>query len=351
MYLKKLLKNFQQLFLYKEPQPIVKKKDIGYQNQITAKKLFKLATFGELNPDKIFYIIKRDPGAGLFSNFVFIMNHLRIADHHNFIPYVDMENWPSWYSEIEAINNTKNSWEYYFKQVSKFSKEEVYKSKNIIITRNDFYEDFSKNLLDNKIFKDLQSKYIVIQDHILKDVNDFYIKNFKNKKVIGIYIRGGETKRMPKHGMPPTIKQIDKSMKKITKNKNFDFIFLSTKEKIYLDYFKKNFNDKLITYNSFKEEKEDCFQIYPRKNHRFLLGKEIFVEMLILSKADYLVYNISNVSLMSLFFNQNINQSRYYLDNGLNHKNKFIAQIYWYLKLLLPQSLGGFKENILKNIK
>ena len=118
-----------------------------------------------------------------------------------------------------------------------------------------------------------------------------------------------------------------------------------------MDYFKKNFNDKLITYNSFKEEKEDCFQIYPRKNHRFLLGKEIFVEMLILSKADCLVYNISNVSLMSLFFDQNRNQLRYYLDNGLNHKNKFIAQVYWYLKLLLPQSLGGFKKNILKNIK
>ena len=73
--------------------------------------------------------------------------------------------------------------------------------------------------------------------------------------------------------------------------------------------------------------------------------------MLILSKADCLVYNISNVSLMSLFFDQNRNQLRYYLDNGLNHKNKFIAQVYWYLKLLLPQSLGGFKKNILKNIK
>ena len=347
MYIKKAIKKFIQLFLYKVPQPIVKRKTSFFANQISKRKLFKIAKFGDLNPDKIFYIIKRDPGAGMFSNFVYIMNHLRIAYFHDFIPYIDMEKWPSWYSENEPINNTMNSWEYYFDQVCEYSSEEIYQSKNIIITRNDFYSDFSKDLSDDSIFKIIFKKYIKIKDHISKEADDYINKNFKDKKVIGIYLRGGECRRMPNHGMPPTKKQIEYQINSIIKKNNFDLIFLSTKELDYINIFKKSYQKQLNTYDSFKDQK-DCFQIYPRKNHRYLLGKEIIVEMLILSKLQNLTYNLSNVSAMSLFFNLNPKQDRYFLDNGTNCNNKFLAQIYWYIKYLLPEFLGGFKKNILK---
>ena len=36
-------------------------------------------SFGDLNKDKIFYIIKRSPGTGLFSNVTFVINHLKIC--------------------------------------------------------------------------------------------------------------------------------------------------------------------------------------------------------------------------------------------------------------------------------
>ena len=39
----------------------------------------------------------------------------------NFIPVVDMENFPRWYNEKKKIKKTLNSWNYYFKPVSKFS--------------------------------------------------------------------------------------------------------------------------------------------------------------------------------------------------------------------------------------
>ena len=347
MYIRKIIKKLIQLFLYKIPQPIVKRKINPFSNQISSKKLFKIAKFGDLNPDKIFYIIKRDPGAGMFSNFVYIMNHLRIAYVHDFTPYIDMENWPSWYSENEPINNTMNSWEYYFDQVCEYSSEEIYQSKNIIITRNDFYSDFSKNLIDDPIYKIIFEKYIKIQEHINKEAQDYINKNFKDKKVMGIYLRGGECKRMPNHALPPTKKQIEYYINDTVKKNNFDLIFLSTKEIHYVNIFEKNFKNQLKVYDSFKDQK-DCFQVYPRKNHRYLLGKEIIVEMLILSKLENLTYNLSNVSLMSLFFNLNQKQNRYFLDNGTNCSNKFLAQIYWYIKYLLPEFLSGFKRNILK---
>ena len=35
---------------------------------------------GELNPDKVFYVIKRYPGTGLFSNLAYVINHIQIAN-------------------------------------------------------------------------------------------------------------------------------------------------------------------------------------------------------------------------------------------------------------------------------
>ena len=48
------------------------------------------------------------------------------------IPVVDMENFTNPYNEKDQINNTLNSWEYYFNQTSDYSLKDIYKSKNVI---------------------------------------------------------------------------------------------------------------------------------------------------------------------------------------------------------------------------
>ena len=73
-------------------------------------------TFGNLNENKIFYVIKRSPGTGLFSNVTFVLNHLKICEKNNFIPIIDMENFKTIYNELGKIKNTYNSWEYYFQK-------------------------------------------------------------------------------------------------------------------------------------------------------------------------------------------------------------------------------------------
>ena len=67
-------------------------------------------SFGDLNEDKIFYVIKRSPGTGLFSNVTFVLNHLRICKKNNFIPVIDMENFKTIYNENKKIKKTNNSW-------------------------------------------------------------------------------------------------------------------------------------------------------------------------------------------------------------------------------------------------
>ena len=93
------------------------------------KSLLEYKSFGELNKNKKFYIIRRHPSAGLFSNITFILNHLKICEDMNFIPIVDMENYPTIYNEKNFLKKERNSWEYYFKKFNNYSLSEIYNSK------------------------------------------------------------------------------------------------------------------------------------------------------------------------------------------------------------------------------
>lgn len=68
---------------YSMPKSIIEKKDV-LENSVTKDLVFRISKFGNENPDKIFYVIKRFPGAGLFSNLTFVLNHLKIAEDFGF---------------------------------------------------------------------------------------------------------------------------------------------------------------------------------------------------------------------------------------------------------------------------
>lgn len=339
------MKNFiKSIIFYEMPKSLIEKKDL-LKNKINKDVTYRIVNFGDLNPDKIFYVIKRFPGAGLFSNFTYVLNHLRICHHLGYIPIIDMENFPSWYNEVKKIKNTKNSWEYYFEQTSDYKLEEVYKSKNVIFTDNIYHKNFSRVIFEDKELYFIFKRYIKIKKHILTKQKKFFEKNFKNKKVLGVYLRGGEFRTIPNHDYPPTNIQIIEKVKKTIKANDIDKIFLSSKELEHISLFEKNFPGKFVYYDSFRSKK-DFFTYYPRENHRYLLGEEIFCEMLSLSMCDYLIYSLSNVSQASIFFNINKNQKRFYIDNGINSSNRLIARFSWFVKSILPSFFGGFKKNI-----
>ena len=70
-----------------------KKNFLIINNEVTKNNIRKL-NFGNKNPEIKFYVIKRSPGAGFFSNLIYILNHLKIADKKKFTPIIDMENFP-----------------------------------------------------------------------------------------------------------------------------------------------------------------------------------------------------------------------------------------------------------------
>ena len=65
-------------------------------------------SFGSHNKYKNFYIIRRHPWAGFFSNITFILNHLHFCELMNFIPIIDMKNFPTIYNEKTKVKNSIN---------------------------------------------------------------------------------------------------------------------------------------------------------------------------------------------------------------------------------------------------
>ena len=301
--------------------------------------------FGELNKDKTFYVIKRTPGTGLFSNVVFVLNHLAESKKFNYIPIIDMQNYLTVYNELNKIRKTNNAWEYYFKQPSKFTLEEVYKSHNVIITENRFYNNFRYDM-ENPYFDDFNSVQKLVNDHFLKICNKIKKKYF-NQKILGVHFRGTSYKRSVGHPLPATKNQMKNLVKKIMARDNINKILLEKEEKNYLDFFLKEFKDKVIYLKSaYRSDKNDAFTTYPRNNHRYKLGREILIETILLSECDSFIYLQSNVSGAVLSFNLNSNQKRFSINNGMNSKKLLHALCKWHIKKFLPEYMGGFKKNL-----
>jgi len=323
---------------------------------------FTYKRFGSKNPDKFFFVIKRSPGAGFFSNLNFVVHNLYICEQLKMIHVIDMENYQTFYNCKIKIKNTYNSWEYYFKKVSKYNLDEVYKSKNVIFCdKKTFQGGYDKKnyesefkyfngfqYLDNK-HKKIFKKYIKIDKKIKNDAKKIY-SLFKNKKVLGICIRGSDQKKTAYQPYTPTKEQMIYATKKLLNKHKFNKIYLCTEDSDYLDFFKSNFSDILI-YNKNTPRTTDAIDLfnYPNKNHRYLVGRENIVDVLALSKTNHILFTVSNIPYTALFLSSP-NKIHSVIDNGM--KGGLIKSLFsTKLKEILPSFLGGFKNHLITKKK
>ena len=206
-----LKKLYRKIAFPKEQEPIVDRSIDFNKIQVNL-----IRSKGELNKDKIFYVIQRNPGKGFFSNVAFVTNHIKVAIDNGFIPIVDMENFVTWYNEKNKILKTNNAWEYYFEQISNFSLKDVYNSKNIILTNRNFYRSsgFLDSINEDKELKNVFQKYILIKKNKLKVIHYLKKKLFEKKKILGVHFRGTGYK-IGRQPHPATIKQMINRLNKI----------------------------------------------------------------------------------------------------------------------------------------
>ena len=171
------MKSFKEIFTNTGPKPLFKKKT-EIQKRILGKNYKYIVKENYKNKNKVFYVIRRSPGAGMFSNVNYVINHLKVCDQYNFIPVVDMENFTTIYNERGKINNTYNAWEYYFEKLNKYSLSEVYNSQNVILTSQFYQNNMETDIYKKDYFKYL--KNIKIKKKFYKKANNFFKKIFSN---------------------------------------------------------------------------------------------------------------------------------------------------------------------------
>ncbi|MDR3162696.1 MAG: hypothetical protein LBT81_02405, partial [Helicobacteraceae bacterium] len=137
----------------------------------------ELKRCGILYPEDTFYVIRRpEPGAGLFSNFRWVLGHILYALEKNYIPVVDMQNYKTYYNEFEPINGSKNAWEYYFEQPEPYTLEQVYKGKNVVLGEMAYLYDRVPSFLETEEqiarFNGVISQYMRFNETTRQAVND-----------------------------------------------------------------------------------------------------------------------------------------------------------------------------------
>ena len=331
-----MLKNFKSLLTNTGPKilfDVQQKYTSNYFNNL------EYRSFGKYNKNKIFYIIRKYPSAGFFSNITFVLNHLKLCEDMNFIPIIDMSNYPTIYNEKKKYKTVDNSWNYYFESMNKYSLSEVYKSKNVLLSNPNFEKYMSLSMADDLIKS--QMNKIKIKKKIISKADKFFKKYLysKNHKILGVHLRGSNLKTCRGCPLPPTPEIMIKHIETLLKKNDYNKIFLVTEENKYLRKVIKHFGNKCVFYNSYRMDEIDSFKIYPRNNHRYLLGEEILIETILLSKCDGLTFVKSNVVSAA------INLSKKKIKNheiflGFNSENKIISWFYWYIKKLFPKIWG-----------
>lgn len=277
-------------------------------------------TFGPKNIDKTFYVIRgidheskhyKGVAMNLLANYSYVLSHMIYADKKGWIPVVDQTNDPVNTKENFKVNDTDNPWEYFWQQPANYSLEEVYQSKNVVLSKRSWYvpgdlgysAEAHKNPYIIHKFHDLSNRIPLnraTEEYIL---NAEHQMDWKDKCVLGVTMRrGGYAKEdeyhAPGHPIQPSPNEMLDLVKKRVMDWNIDLVFLATEEEQYVTLFRKTFGDKLCViqrerYNGWRRYGEAENPLY-QPGQRYLTALNYLTEMELLSKCDCAIGSITS---------------------------------------------------------
>lgn len=265
-------------------------------------------SFGNKNPDKVFYVIRRsDCLAGVNSHFITNMGHIRYALLKGYIPIVDMQNYPNALLEAEEIGKA-NAWERYFKQPCSYSLEEVYQSKNVILSEgthmrvypNDSMEFFTRPELV-ELWHSYWEKYLgfskEMESAIEEKSKQYLGEDILAQRVCGVFLRGTDYVSIKpyEHPVQPSVQQAIKKAEYVADKYSCRWIFLVTEDLYILDSFRQAFGDNLIyikdqeRYGALEKGVHIAEYSFNRPMDRYLKGVECLTQMGLLMKCNCLI--------------------------------------------------------------
>ena len=284
----------------------------------------EIKKFGDKNPDRNIYFIEIKPSKGM--GFAAYLRHTLLAlfeaERLGFLPVVLYSSQNSLYAEDEAINGTKNPFEYYFRQVSDISVAEVYESSRVFLYKWSHSVRIERDLGDlnpcmtggyivDDAYIDKMSvvlkKYIylnkIVQDQVFNDMQDLVHGEWDGKKILGVHIRGTDyalnwTNHPNMVGVDEFIEAIDE----LLSQHDYEYVFLATDDKSRLTTLIERYGSKLIYYKDVSRGEEAlniAMMASDRPRHHYLNGLEVVRDMYTLARCDSLVCGLSQVAFFA----------------------------------------------------
>lgn len=298
----------------------------------------KKCSFGDKNSDITFYVIRprTDCTEGLMSLFINVAKNLYFAADMKYIPIIDFKNYNTQYYDV--VDGNENAWEFFFTQPSEYKLEEVYSSKNVVLSGLEI------QWYDNPLCK--EERYC---DDVLSDIHRFLfsqidfsdeVRNLANLEVknlnldcsetLGLYLRGTDYTTLKPSGHPiqPTVEQAENIVDEFLKKYSIKRIFLVTEDGKIFKKIKEKYGSMcaITTYDSFVENYNGKDFLSHNKcineldSSPYKRGLHYLTKLLILSKCSYFVGGNTMGSWATMLF------------AGDNYKDKYIFKLGTYGK-------------------
>ena len=242
-------------------------------------------------------------GRGLFALFFGALNHLDWCAKNNKQPVIYWDK-SCLYYQPQGYNGSTNVWEYYFEPVSmlSYTHGDIIHYDVLAPDGSGFdYRCFSEKYMIKFKYqaKRIIDKYIKIKSNIQNKIDDFYDHYLKNKKTIGIHLRGTD-KEVDVKNIPLEI--IFKAAAKY----DCDQYLVATDEMRLLEEAKLKLPKPVIFYPCYRSHDGSPIHMGNNNSDKALRGEEALIETVLLSKCNVLIHTCSNMSAAAIFFNPNI---------------------------------------------
>ena len=285
-------------------------------------------SYGDLNPDKTFYVIRLYSPAGYLACYNFVLGYMKKAFSKGWIPIIDMENYETMYQMKEAVNGTRNVWEYIFKQPydtatgKRYSLDEVYHSKNVILSDgsellNDLTGDFKTLEWQHEM-----AELVPFQDIVQEKADTILNRLFTSERVLdgilGGRVRGTDLKtRVIGHAIQADGAEIAADLKRYSKEWNCKNIFVVAEEEGAL----KELDAQGITYictetDRVKETKKNTNAAYQHNTDAYSNLVDYCVNVYLLSRCNALIGTMNNGMYTAMIWNGNKYEHLEIIDKG-----------------------------------
>lgn len=289
-------------------------------------------SYGSENPDKTFYVIRpyyfleenelNPLPAHLMYNYYRNLQYIAYAVHKGWIPVVDWEHYGLLLHQEEyPINGTKNGWEYYWNQPSEYSLDEVYRSKNVVLsTRNTmdtpfmppckYPKPYQKNAENCAKRCARYDQLISFNKFTLDYINEKLNTLFPDKaRILGVSMRGTayRTLALPGHPEQPEIRELIHHIKKYMREWEMEYVFIACEAQDVVDAVKTAFENKTIVLPRMRCLTEPEIGNNPlyAPGQKYQTNLDYVTEMALLSKCTALLASYSGGVRIAVIWNRN----------------------------------------------